>query len=192
MNPDEVARQLQDTVLTPLAAVAARLDSVMALTQEPQVQRRIGEVAGEVGRLAGALRAQVRDLQRGDDDGGVAGLRDLVLDAGQRIGTAAKFAADAGVSDLPPDLLDDLTAVLREALDNVVRHAYAGSLEVTITSGAELVVSVRDDGVGPNEEPTSGTGLARLSALAEARGGTSGIAANTDGFGSTFTWSVPR
>ena len=190
MNPEEVARQLQDAVLTPLAAVAARLDSVMALAREPQVQRRIGEVAEELGRLAGALRAQVRDLQRGDDDG-AGGLRDLVLDAGQRIGTAAKFAADAAVSDLPPELLGDLTAALREALDNVVRHAYAGTLEVTISAGSAVTVTVRDDGVGPPDELPSETGLDRVRALAEARGGTCVLEANSDGFGSTFSWSVP-
>lgn len=186
-----LARQLQDTVLSPLAAVAARLDSVMALAQDAQVQRRIAEVAEELGRVAAALRAQLRDLQRAGDEGAIASLRELVLDAGQRIGCAPRFDADSAVADLDPALLDDVRAVLREGLNNVVRHAYAGSIEVTIAVDTTLTVTVRDDGVGPNDEPPDGGGLGRLSALAAARGGISEIVANSDGFGSQLTWQVP-
>lgn len=190
-DPDALVRQLQAAVLAPLAAVAARLDSVMALATDPQVQRRVGEAAEDLERVAAALRSQLRDLQRSGEDGVIASLREIVLDAGQRIGCAPRFDADPDVVDLAADLLADVETVLREALDNVVRHAYAGSLEVTIAAGSDLVVTVRDDGVGPHDEPPEGGGLARLAALAAARGGTSEIVANSDGFGSTLLWRVP-
>lgn len=192
MSADEaLAQRLQDTVLTPLHAVATRLDSLLALTREPPVQRRVAETAAELERVAAALRSQLRDLQRADDDGAVAALRDRVLDAGQRMGCVPRFAADAAVADLEPGVLADVMAVVGEGVDNVVRHAYAGNLEVTITAGAQVVVTVVDDGVGPDDDAPGEGGLARLAALAEARGGTSEITANPDGFGSTLTWRIP-
>lgn len=188
---DAVAQQLADGVLAPLSAVAARLDSVMALTRDAQVQRRIGETAAELERIAATLRAQLRDLQRGAASGVTARLRELVLDAGQRIGTSARFDAADEVDALDAALIDDLAAVLQEALQNVIRHAYAGTLEVSVAvQGSAVTLTVCDDGVGPNDEPTSGRGLAGMLARAEARGGTFVIEPN-DPLGTRLIWSVP-
>ena len=57
-----------------------------------------------------------------------------------------------------------LIAVLREALSNVVRHAGASRVTVTVAvTPTDLVATVIDDGVGagPGERP-GGKGLARL------------------------------
>jgi signal transduction histidine kinase len=187
---EALAGQLADGVLAPLSAVAARLDSVMALTKDPQVQRRVGEAAAEVERIAATLRAQLRELQRGDAGGARAQLRELVLDAGQRLGCSPRFDAPHEL-DLAPDLAGDLIAVLAEALTNVVRHAYAGTLEVSVQLETDaLTLTVCDDGVGPNDEPTAGRGLADLQARADARGGTFEIVPN-EPLGTRVTWSVP-
>jgi signal transduction histidine kinase len=188
---DAIAQQLEEGVLTPLSAVAARLDSVMALTQDAQVQRRVGEAAAELERIAATLRGQLRELQRGASTGVRSRLRELVLDAGQRLGCSPRFEAGDELDELPEPLAEDLAAVLEEALANVVRHAYAGTLAVSVTSdGGALTLVVADDGVGPNDEPTSGRGLADMQARAEARGGSSVIAPN-DPLGARVTWSVP-
>jgi signal transduction histidine kinase len=188
---DKIAQQLDEGVLTPLSAVAARLDSVMALTRDAQVQRRVGEAAAELERIAATLRGQLRELQRGASAGVRSRLRELVLDAGQRLGCSPRFDAADELDDLPEALAEDLAAVLEEALTNVVRHAYAGTLAVSVTTGGgALTLVVADDGVGPNDEPTSGRGLADLQARADARGGSFSIAPN-DPLGACVTWSVP-
>ena len=56
--------------------------------------------------------------------------------------------------------------------------------------GGRVTLEVRDDGVGPNEEPTSGTGLAAMRASAEERGGEFVIEPN-DPMGTLVRWSVP-
>ena len=188
---EAIAQQLQEGVLTPLSAVAARLDSVMALTRDAQVQRRVGEAAAELERIAATLRGQLRELQRGASAGVRSRLRELVLDAGQRLGCSLRFDAGDELDELPELLAEDLAAVLGEALANVIKHAYAGTLAVTVrTDGGVLTLRVADDGVGPNDEPTSGRGLADMQARAEARGGSFGIEPN-DPLGARLTWSVP-
>ena len=48
---------------------------------------------------------------------------------------------------------EQLLAVLRESLSNVIRHAEASSVDVTLAAGTELVLVVSDDGVGPGTQP---------------------------------------
>jgi signal transduction histidine kinase len=58
-------------------------------------------------------------------------------------------------------------------------------------STAEVVLSVRDDGVGPNDEPSGGNGLREMASRAEALGGSFTIEPNQP-LGTTVRWSVPR
>jgi two-component system sensor histidine kinase KdpD len=106
--------------------------------------------------------------------------------------------------------VDDLLAVLREALTNVARHAGARSADVDVTvTGGRLTLRVTDDGPGipadllPNvferfaKSPTSrgsGLGLAIARAIVEAHGGTIGaesIPAPASGHGTTVTITLP-
>jgi signal transduction histidine kinase len=55
----------------------------------------------------------------------------------------------AEVPDLPPAVLETLWAMLPEALQNVERHAGAGSVAVTLTRvGEAVMLRVADDGAG--------------------------------------------
>ena len=93
---------------------------------------------------------------------------------------------DAGIGD-------QLLAVLREALSNVVRHAGASLVTVAVTvTNVELVAEVIDDGVGAGPgERIGGKGVASLHHRAEALGGTLELRANQDGVGTTMSWRVP-
>jgi signal transduction histidine kinase len=57
-------------------------------------------------------------------------------------------------------------------------------------SAGSVELTVRDDGVGPNDEPTSGTGLRDMAARAEALGGTFAIEPN-EPLGTAVSWRVP-
>ena len=49
---------------------------------------------------------------------------------------------------IPDAILDQLLAVLREALANIARHTAANHVDVKVTAGNELVLRVSDDGGG--------------------------------------------
>jgi signal transduction histidine kinase len=88
------------------------------------------------------------------------------------------------------ELGDEVTAVLREALSNVVRHASASTVEASVAvRGAEVVVTVRDDGTGMPETDRR-SGLGNLAARAHERGGTFAIEAVSP-HGTLVRWSVP-
>ncbi|TFC52578.1 GAF domain-containing protein [Cryobacterium sp. TMT1-21] len=66
----------------------------------------------------------------------------------------------------PADLADDLVAVIREGLTNVVRHARAGETVVSLTVVADsITIEISDDGVGRAKAAHSG-GIDNLAARA--------------------------
>ena len=94
------------------------------------------------------------------------------------------------------DLIDDLTAVLRESLSNVARHARADRVDVGLiveSAGAELparlTVRVCDNGVGLGDT-TRSSGTANLRHRAEHRGGTLTLGPNAPS-GTRLEWCVP-
>jgi signal transduction histidine kinase len=90
---------------------------------------------------------------------------------------------------LPEELGDDVTAVLREALSNTVRHADAGTVDVQITLTEEqLTLQVIDDGKGIGQ-PTRSSGLTNMRRRAETHRGT--LRHDTPpGGGTHLTWTA--
>jgi myo-inositol-1(or 4)-monophosphatase len=193
-----------------LAAVAAgrlgawvQLDSMdwdwfpgAALVEAAGGATAVFQANGHRWHIAGSRQAveEITALVRADDTG--ADLRGLfsglVADACGRLGCTPRVTFDGPLDELDGSpIAAALTAVLSEALANVLRHAYASSVLVALTVGAgQVTLVVRDDGVGPNDEPTGGAGLKDMLHRAEAFGGTLAIEPNTP-MGTRVTWSVP-
>jgi signal transduction histidine kinase len=134
---ERLARSIHDGVLQVLARVrqrGAHLD---------------GE-AGELARLAGeqeiALRALVTTAPESTQDGSadLAG-RLRLLSSGR-----TEVSVPATPVRLPATVTGELEAVVREALVNVARHAGPDAKAWVLLEdlGDEIVLSVRDDGVG--------------------------------------------
>lgn len=88
----------------------------------------------------------------------------------------------------------DLTAVLREALSNVARHAHAAKVDVDLVVDtsqpvAVLTAKVTDNGIGIGAT-TRSSGTANLRHRAERRGGTFTLGPNTPN-GTCLEWRVP-
>jgi signal transduction histidine kinase len=115
----------------------------------------------------------------------------LLAESSARIGCAPRLTTKGDLESLPPAVADAVEEVLAEALGNTVAHAYASSVSAIVTLAKNVVtLTVRDNGVGPVDEPTSGTGLARLAALADALGGSFVIEPDRP-MGTRVVWSAP-
>ncbi len=117
-------------------------------------------------------------------------LLDLLADIRDALGFGPGLRFSGLLEDLPADLVDDLLAVLREALTNVAKHAGASRVEVDLQAGdGRLTLQVTDDGRGIDDTGRR-SGLANLRRRAENRGGEFTLA-STQPHGTRLSWSVP-
>ncbi len=138
---------------------------------------RLREVVDELDNVIADIRTTIFDLQA--QETAVRGVRSTVLkltgDAAERLGYKPRVQFVGAVDTIADrDAADQLLAVLREALSNVIRHAGAGAIEVTVAArDGELVLTVADDGVGPVPEttPVTGFGMRNMESRAAALGG---------------------
>ena len=117
---------------------------------------------------------------------------DVCSEASRVLGFEPEVRFDGPVDHVVgPDIGDHLLAVLREALTNVARHATADSVTVEIAArDGGLMLTVEDDGVGPDPASRGGRGLSNMGARASALGGEVAMGARRPR-GTRLRWSVP-
>ncbi|MDL5386738.1 ATP-binding protein, partial [Aeromonas hydrophila] len=71
-------------------------------------------------------------------------INELTAETGLRVSVRMSGPLDV----VPASTSGDAEAVVREAVSNVVRHARARELSVTVSVDDELVIEVVDDGIG--------------------------------------------
>lgn len=134
---ERLARDIHDSVLQVLA----------------YVQRRGGELGGEaaeLGRLAGEQEGRLRTLVSASSTGLQAGDADLLQLVGAHVPTGTQLSAPGQPVLLPLGVAEELTAAVGAALDNVGRHAGPAARAWVLVEDDvdEVIVTVRDDGVG--------------------------------------------
>ena len=90
---------------------------------------------------------------------------------------------------VPAPIAEQLVAALREALANAAKHAKATRVDITVEAGTDLVLIVRDDGIGLGR-PARRSGLANLAERAAELGGSMRATA-AGGGGTELEWRVP-
>jgi signal transduction histidine kinase len=193
---ERIAADLHDTVIQRLFATGLALEGAVRLAP-PELAERIEAAVGDLDDTIRQIRSAIFALHapRAPGRGLRAEILALATEASASLGFEPQVrlegAIDAGVG---LQAGDHLLAVLREALSNVVRHAAAGQVTISVLlrpTGA-LVATVVDDGVGPGGgERPGGRGLANMARRAESLGGSIDICAGGDGRGTTMTWTIP-
>jgi len=143
---ESLARQIHDSVLQALALVHKR--GTELATQTPPPAAEVAKLA----ELAGEQEAALRSLILREPERAPAGQRSLreALEAISRSVDGVPVTVSAvGPIWLPRGKADELAAAVRESLANVAEHARASRAAVFAEEeGGDVMVSVRDDGVG--------------------------------------------
>lgn len=193
---ERIARDLHDKVIQRLFAVGMRLQATARLTDSQATGDRLADAVDELDGIISEIRGTIFELairpaDRPSLSASVLALVDeVVRPAGVEPTVHLDHALDARIA---PALGDDVLAVLREALTNVVRHAGARSVDVDVALDDGLTLRVVDDGSGvdPDRRRTRlGHGLRNLDVRARARGGTFAVRAG-EGGGTAVEWRVP-
>jgi signal transduction histidine kinase len=192
---DRIARDLHDHVVQRIFATALSLDRVARSLDErqPEAAVRVAGAVDELDATIAEIRATIFELHH-EDDRHPDGLRRSVADVVRRATEGRALRRDVRVrgpvEDLPADLVPDLVAVVRELVTNVVRHALARRVTVTLTVDDDGVrVVVTDDGRGL-DPGAARSGLANLADRAERRGGRLSMPLRATG--TQVRWWIPR
>ncbi len=189
---DRIARDLHDQVIQRLFATGMSLDSLVRqipAAAQPKLHRAVDDLDQSIRDI----RSTIYALQTPADT--LPGVRqrlsavvdEAVGDSGLRLDVRISGPLDTTV---PDDVADEAAAVLRETVTNVVRHAGATALSVSVGATDRLRIEVADDGTGL---PAGGrrSGLANLAERAVRRGGRFSAVADPAGGGTRVVWDVP-
>jgi signal transduction histidine kinase len=159
----QMLRMMHDTALQALEAIA-----IMAMDDE-NAESALAQIRNQAVKESTALRHLLNGGSASDDAGDVlAGLQRLVEDYEARGLIVDLVCTDVDGIRLPPDLREALVGAAGEALANVLKHSRAEVAVVGVRcEGPDLVVSIRDHGVG--FDPTVRTGGFGLAASILAR-----------------------
>ena len=174
-----IARELHEEIGQALGAIRLRVG--IALRDDADRRRPLEESATIADEAIGRIRSLAVNLRPPmlDDLGLADALQWALSQQSKAAGWKASMRADELPQRLPEDVETACFRIGQEALSNIVRHAHAKSVEVTLENGGEeLRLTVADDGDGFDierfrrpEERRRHVGLIAMSERASLAGG---------------------
>ncbi len=188
---DRIARDLHDQVIQRLFAVGLAMHGTHRRATTPEVADRLNEHIDQLHEVIQDIRATIFDLHAGTTH--TTTLRSVLQKATAELTADSSVHVSIRISGplevVPAVLAEHAEAVVREAVSNVVRHAGAGELTVTVSVEDDLVISVTDDGIGM-PATVARSGLHNLNRRARESGGTCTLERPENG-GTRLVWSAP-
>ncbi|CAN5160480.1 GAF domain-containing sensor histidine kinase [soil metagenome] len=186
-----IARDLHDHVIQNLFGVGLALQRIHSGLPDGDATRRLSQQIDEVDATIRQIRRTIFELTSSSSP---TDIREAVGDlARSSLGGSAlglEFRFDGPDVELAQPLVADVLAVVREGLSNVLRHAEATRVTVTVAvSPQRISIVISDNGVGGSHERT-GRGLTNLDERARARGGSFALSAGSPR-GTRLEWTAP-
>jgi len=174
-----VARSLHDSVSQSIHSLVFFSETLDALIERGSYERA-RQVTRQLQQSARQAHKETRlllfDLQSAIPERRI----DLVHDLDERLtrverytGIRADLVQDGELLDCPEELIENLYWIANEALNNILKHARAHSLRVTLSfKPAAVFLEILDDGIGFDPlKAQNGLGLNIMRARAEQTGG---------------------
>jgi two-component system, NarL family, sensor histidine kinase DevS len=188
-----LARELHDETGQALTSILLGLKAVEEAKSEErreasakELRELVVSTLQDVRRLAVELRPKALD-----DFGLVAALERLAQTFTEQMGIETDIEASLGDDRLPPETETALYRLVQEALTNVVKHARASRVSISLVRKSRSVSAVvEDDGVGFSELSGSGLGLIGMRERVGLLDGRLEVEANP-GRGTTIVAEVP-
>lgn len=192
---EQVGRDMHDDLGAGLSALKLRSEMALRVEQDPEKRIQLASLAKTAGELIGNMRQIIWSM-----NGDQASLEDLVVYATNYVRT---YMAEHGIHlvvlaegpwaevQLSSQERRNIFLVIKEATHNIVKHAHAQRVELSIQPRNGLLnVSIHDNGVGTpsNAGEGTGNGLRNMAKRIKALHGKLTI---TGGNGTTVHFEVP-
>jgi signal transduction histidine kinase len=161
---ERIGRELHDGIIQSIYATGLALEDTYHLVQEdpPRARKRIQGVMANLDRIIGDIRDYIFELYQTERSRELENeLQSLVRDIRVDTLLEAEFRVEGQrCCILSADAASQVTQIAREALSNVVQHAQAKRVVLSLRYGGDhLQLAVADDGVGLKKLPQNVDGL---------------------------------
>ncbi|MGD0778251.1 MAG: ATP-binding protein [Candidatus Solibacter sp.] len=172
-----ISRELHDEVgqaLTGVLLEMANLSNLIRNREESALSKKVDEIKRLLEVSIGVVRNMALLLRPSmlDDLGLVPALQWQAREASKRSGLWVKVAAEEVSDELTEDHKTCIYRIVQEALHNIVQHANARNVRITVSQEPDrLLLSIQDDGRGFNPPQERGMGLIGMEERVSALGG---------------------
>jgi two-component system sensor kinase FixL len=192
-----IGQDIHDDLCQQLAAIGC----LVKVAQKNLIKSGCPEAAGleEIVKLVSKANTRARETARGlmpvviDSGGLMAALEELADNTARAYEIKCDFRYDNPVQVNDNKTSVQLFRIAQEAVSNAVKHSQARRVDVHLArQSGNIVLIVRDDGVGIPDKPAKGTGMGLLTMnhRAQMMGGTIHVSPRPTG-GTQVTCSVP-
>lgn len=189
-----IARDLHDDVIQRLFAVGLQLQASLRTIADHDARASISQSIDDLDQTIQQIRTTIFDLEHSGSNSTRASLIELTSELADVAGLSHEILFQGPVDTMiGPELRTIIVKAAREMLSNVVKHANASRVVVTVSAtGPNISLTVSDDGVGfdPRRATAGGLGLKNLASRAAALDGSFSIRALAGG-GSVATFEIP-
>ena len=196
-----IAQELHDTLLQGFLSASMHLHvATQDVPVDSPARGKLAYVQGLIGKVIDEGRHAIRGLRAPDSS--VGELENVLAMAARELGvrdtTRFRVIVEGQSRALHPLIRDEVYRIAREAIANAIRHAQAQLIEVMLDYRVErLVVIVRDDGVGIEDQDVVASGRKGHWGLAGMRERAAGIGASVKvlsrpGAGTEVELSIPN
>ena len=188
---ERIARDLHDKIIQRLFATGLDLQGMLPSQARDDLDDRITHAADDLDETIREIRTTIFALQAPRKRGLRVDVFAVVDVARESLGFAPRLRFTGPVDSVVSDTVaEHLLAALEEALSNVVQHAGASRVEVSVEAGTDLLLRVVDNGTGLPTSYTPGRGLHNLEDRAGRLGG-GFTASRAPAGGTVIEWRVP-
>ncbi len=188
---ERIARDLHDQVIQRLFAIGLGMQRTYRRAESTVVADRLTEHIDQLQEVIHDIRTAIFNLQADPETTPRlrTALHDVITTLTTETSLRTTVRMSGPVSVVFGDLAEHAGAVVREAVSNVVRHAGADELVVTISVDDDLVIDVTDNGVGL-PDTVARSGLHNLAQRATDAGGAFTVRRRERG-GTRLVWTAP-
>jgi signal transduction histidine kinase len=191
---ERIARELHDGVIQRVYTAGLLVESAHNLAEpNSPLAKRLERSLDVLNTAIGDLRRNLGELQATPAGEALPqALERLAADPRFNSFAAISLEVDVGAADLSLRRTEDVTAIVQEALANVVRHARAHRTEISARrAGERLSVTVQDDGVGLPAVFEPGFGLRNMRDRAHLLRGELSVGAGRGNRGTAVRLDIP-
>ena len=192
---DRIARDLHDLAIQRLFATGMTVQSALRFVDHPEGTERLMRAVDDLDETIKIIRSTIFGLRAGAAEHRPQGLRSQAVAGVERAARTLGFTPSLRMEGLldtvvPPAVVQEVVAVLAEALSNAARHARASAVEVALVADSgRLTLTVQDDGCGLDPHAPR-SGLRNLAERARHLGGTFEALRPPEG-GTRLEWQIP-